>query len=240
MRKTRIAELDVVLFGGSDREGGGTGPMCVLLHGYGAPGGDLVPLAREIVAPRELRFAFPAAPTLLMDSSDGAEAPRAWWHIDMLELQRAAQLQQYEALMQHVPEGLAEARAKIEELISALESEHGVTRDKLVLGGFSQGAMLATDVVLRAARQSAALVILSGALVARDEWLPLMPARRGLPVLQSHGRSDPILPFALGQALQRALTAAGLPPEFHAWNGGHGIPGGVVDALGPFLKRVTS
>ena len=43
MRKTTLGELDVVLAGGPDRNGGGDGPMLVLMHGFGAPGNDLVP-----------------------------------------------------------------------------------------------------------------------------------------------------------------------------------------------------
>ena len=45
MKLQRIADLDCVLGGGDDGEGGGDGPMIVLLHGFGAPGDDLVTVA---------------------------------------------------------------------------------------------------------------------------------------------------------------------------------------------------
>ena len=210
--------------------------MLVLMHGYGAPGNDLVPLARQLEVERSVRFAFPAAP-LSLDQMPGA---RAWWHIDMAELQRAVMLHDYETLTTRVPAGLLEARATVSALLDALETDHGAARDQLVLGGFSQGAMLATDVTLHLERPPAALVILSGSLICKNEWLPRMKARAGLPVVQSHGRADPVLGYDLAEKLRDELSAAGLKVEFHPFNGGHGIPNGVISALGQLVKRVTA
>jgi phospholipase/carboxylesterase len=235
MKRAKVANLDVVLAGGVDRQGGGDGPMLVLLHGYGAPGEDLVPLARQLVVAPNVRFAFPAAPVAL----DGSGSARAWWELDMVELQRAVMLGDYQTLKTRVPAGLSEARAAVTELLDVLEREHGARRDQLILGGFSQGAMLATDVTLRAERPPAALVIMSGSLICRDEWLPLMKARAGLPVLQSHGRADPVLSYELADELRRELTDAGVPVELIPFSGGHGIPNGVLDALGALIARVT-
>jgi phospholipase/carboxylesterase len=236
MRTVVIAGLDVVLTGGPDREGGGSGPMVVLMHGYGAPGDDLVPLSRQLQVPREVRFAFPAAPHGL-EQVPGA---RAWWHIDMVELQRAVMLGDFDTLKRRVPDGLADARSKVTELLDALERDHGAKREQLVLGGFSQGAMLATDVTLRLERPPVALAILSGSLICKDEWLPLMKARSGLPVVQSHGRADPVLSYDLAEELRDEMKAAGLAVEFVPFNGGHGIPNGVIDALGKLSSRFTA
>jgi phospholipase/carboxylesterase len=236
MKRARVANLDVVLAGGDDRQGGGNGPMLVLLHGYGAPGDDLVPLARQLVVPSNVRFAFPAAPLAL---EMGGSSARAWWELDMVELQRAVMLGDFETLKTRVPAGLSAARGALTELLDVLESEHGARREQLVLGGFSQGAMLATDWTLRAERPPAALVIMSGSLICRDEWLPLMKARAGLPVLQSHGRADPVLSYELAEELRLALTAAGAPVEHVPFSGGHGIPNGVVEALSALIARVT-
>lgn len=236
MRKVRVAELDVVLTGGPDREGGGTGPMLVLMHGYGAPGEDLVPLARQIRLDPSVRVAFPAAPHAL-DSIPGG---RAWWPLDMVELQRALMERDYALLTSRVPAGLVEARERVTALLDALERDHGARPDKLVLGGFSQGAMLATDVTLHLETPPAALVVLSGSLIAKDDWLPRMKARAGLPVLQSHGRADPVLSYELAEKLRDELTAAGLAVEFQAFNGGHGIPDGAVSALSQLVARVTA
>ena len=59
MRQLKLGTLTAHVTGGTDRDGGGAGPVVVLLHGYGAPGTDLVPLWRELAVPHEVRFVFP-------------------------------------------------------------------------------------------------------------------------------------------------------------------------------------
>ena len=78
---------------------------------------------------------------------------------------------------------------------------------------------------------------MSGALIAASEWAALAPKRKGLPVLQSHGTRDPILPFATGEKLRDLLMSAGLEHTWVPFNGEHAIPGAVLDALGVFLER---
>jgi phospholipase/carboxylesterase len=234
MKQLRLGDLNVHLAGGSDREGGGDGPMVVLLHGYGAPGTDLVPLWREIAVPEGTRFAFPEAP-LELAILPGA---RAWWEIDIARYERAMTSGgDIAELTRGVPDGLAESRAKVIALLDALEREHAAK--DIVLGGFSQGAMLALDVALRTDRPLAALVLMSATLIAADEWKPLMQKRAGLPVLQSHGRSDPLLPFFVAEQLSGLLKDAGLDTRFIAFNGGHTISLGVLDELGALVERVT-
>ncbi|HVY27293.1 MAG TPA: hypothetical protein VHB79_12125 [Polyangiaceae bacterium] len=240
MRRLKIADLSVVLAGGPDGNGGGDGPMVVLMHGFGAPGDDLVALAEHVQVPREVRFAFPAAPLALEMGVPAEYAGRAWWLIDMMELQHAVMTRDYATLTGRVPNGLTEARARVVALLDALEKDHGAARNQLVLGGFSQGAMLATDVTLRTERPPAGLAILSGSLICRNEWLPLMKARAGLPVLQSHGRADPVLSYEIAEELRRELASAGLAVEFVPFNGGHGIPPTALAGLSQLVQRATA
>lgn len=217
----------------------------VLLHGYGAPGDDLVGLAREIDAPPGTRFVFPEAPLGLgLGLGLGAQAGdgdgRAWWPIDMARLEVALNTGQIASLLRDVPPGLATSRTAVVALLDALERDHGAIPDRTVLGGFSQGAMLSLDVALRSKRALAGLVLLSGTLVCADEWQPLMPMRAGLRVLQSHGTADPLLLFPIAEALRALLESAGLDVEWVPFRGGHGIGVEVLDALGRFLKKVTS
>jgi phospholipase/carboxylesterase len=140
MRTLRMAELTVRITGGNDREGGGSGPVVVLLHGYGAPGDDLVPLFRVLRAPRDTRFVFPEAP--LVPPEIAAYGGRAWWPIDTVALQRAAAEGRADERARMVPEGLREANQQVNALLDAVERELGVNGEQIVLGGFSQGGML--------------------------------------------------------------------------------------------------
>lgn len=232
MRTETLGGLRVRITGGEDRQGGGDGPAVVLMHGFGAPGDDLVPLARVIDVPRATRFVFPEAPM----SVPGFAAGRAWWMIDPRKLDRIARGETAD-MSREVPPGLDEARAHIVALLDEMEAS--LRPSKLVLGGFSQGAMLACDVALRTDRALAGLVMLSGTFVARDEWTPLMPARRGLPAFLSHGTADPLLPYALTEQLRDALRDAGLAVTWSSFRGAHEIPPGVLEGVGAFLRGVV-
>src|SRR5580704_31109 len=111
MRIVELGGLKVRIAGGTDREGGGEGPAVVLLHGFGAPGDDLASLWRVLPAPPGTRFVFPEAPLSL--SVLGMIEGRAWWMIDIARFQRARSPKDLQSLMSQVPDGLAEARARV-------------------------------------------------------------------------------------------------------------------------------
>ncbi|MGH7282139.1 MAG: alpha/beta hydrolase, partial [Polyangiaceae bacterium] len=163
---------------------------------------------------------------------------RAWWNIDVGRFQIAMMKGEVEELVREKPEGLDESRALVEEMLDTLEKE-GTPRSRVVLGGFSQGSMLALDVTLRAKNPPAGLVLLSSTLIAADEWRPLMSNRKGFRVLQSHGREDPILPFEVATELRDELVKAGMGIQFIEFRGGHGIPPQVVDAMGVYLRQLA-
>ena len=48
MREEQVGGLRTRIAGGTDGKGGGRGPLVLLLHGFGAPGDDLVPLADAV------------------------------------------------------------------------------------------------------------------------------------------------------------------------------------------------
>ncbi len=232
MRVDRFGDLDATLAGGTDGKGGGDGPIVVLLHGFGAPGDDLVPLAQVLGAPAGTRFLFPRAPVELPGMFGDA---RAWWMIDVEKLQRDLAAGRARDLSEDEPEGLPDARAKMASFLASLDSRLGASAP-LVLGGFSQGAMLALDTVLHVERPLAGLVALSGTLLSAKTWVPRMPARADLPVFQSHGRADPLLPFSVAEMLKDELRGAGLSVTWEPFEGGHEIPPPVLDKLGAFLR----
>jgi phospholipase/carboxylesterase len=215
----------------------------VLMHGYGAPGDDLVGLGGAIAVPAGTTFLFPEAPSgmsgtaALMTLTDEG---RAWWQIDIARYQRAAMLGTVEKLVEDVPEGLPDARASVIAMLDAYERETSTPSDRIVLGGFSQGSMLALDVALHTERPLAGLAILSGTLLASKEWIPRMAARKELPVFQSHGTCDPILPFPVAERLRHELESAGMRVSFTSFDDGHGIPPEVMRDLGTWLSRTSA
>jgi phospholipase/carboxylesterase len=229
----------VNICGGEDREGGGDGPLVVLLHGFGAPGDDLVPLYRQLDVPQKVRFAFPAGPLDLRTLGAGYAGGRAWWMIDIAALDAAMRGVGREDRSDQVPDGLAEARTALVTVLDELETRLGAPRDKTVLGGFSQGAMLSLDVALRSDRAFGGLALMSGTIVARREWEPLFEKLAATKVVQAHGRTDPLLPFGIAERLRDRLLEAKADVRWVPFPGGHTITGSVLEELGRLVREVA-
>jgi phospholipase/carboxylesterase len=241
--RTRLAEAEDVTPGKDGEKGSLT---IVLLHGFGAPGDDLVGLAPELSSVREggcgphVELVFPEAlhtlQELMIQSADRIPSEiRAWWMIDLEALERGERGDR----SAEVPPGMAAARDAVNAMLDALAAERARQGRsfRLVLGGFSQGAMLAVDVALaKPERALEGLVLLSGTMLAEDLWVPRMAARKGLPVFQSHGRVDTILPYAGGDRLRHELVAAGLDVTFDPFDGPHTIPGPTLRRLSDWLR----
>ncbi len=206
----------------------------VLLHGYGAPGTDLVGLHQGIAVTTPTRFIFLQAPHLL-DGQQGPHAGRAWWHIDMMALQIARMTGQNELLATQEPDGLDAAREALGAALDELHSDHGLRMERTVLGGFSQGAMLSCDFALRSPTAPEALLQLSGTVICESDWTELMKRRAGLRVFQSHSPDDMVLPFSLAERHRDNLLSAGIDVDFVTFRGGHGIAPDVLQRLSSFL-----
>jgi phospholipase/carboxylesterase len=239
MRTFTAGPLRVRAAGGIDREGRGDGPAVVLCHGYGAPGDDLVALARVLDAGPGVRWFFPEAP-LSVDLGPGFDdfEGRAWWPIDMARLQRDVMRGDLRALQDGTPPGLDEAREALAACVDALALDEGVRPEALVIGGFSQGAMVTTEWALASRPGVAGLAILSGTVVNAERWRGHLAAgaARGLDVWQSHGVHDAVLPFALAEALRDLLAGGGARVEFVPFRGAHEIPPHTLEAFGAFAR----
>ena len=237
MREEYIGGLRTRVTGGTDGKGGGHGPLVLLLHGFGAPGDDLVSLADVLNVPAGTRFVFPEGPLSL---SFGPMDARAWWLIDMTRMQADRMAGRVRDLSQDIPKGLTPARETMLACIKEVERQFSADPRTTLLGGFSQGAMLSCDVMLRTAQPYAGLIQLSGTLLATQEWMPLLQKRKGLPVFQSHGMQDEILPYVGAERLRNTLSHGGLAVEWHSFRGGHEIPRTVLRQLGPFITKAVT
>ena len=215
--------LRVRVLGGTDRRGGGDGPAILLCHGFGAPGDDLVGLARGVDVGAQTRWFFPEAP-LEVELGFGMKG-RAWWPIDIMRYQVLAGRGDLRTLMHETPEGLPRARAALEECIAQLTTKYSLNHDRLILGGFSQGAMLTTELSIHAQTSYAGLVIFSGTVISMDRWrAALAQVRTPMHVMMTHGRRDALLPFAGAELLKEMFEAAGANVRWTAHQGGHEIP----------------
>jgi len=221
-RKRRIGPLECLEVAGDP-----SAPTIVLFHGYGADMTDLASLAGAIQAPRNSNWYFPNGP--LTVPLGGHFEGRAWFPIPLAELQAGATID----LTERIPPGMKKARENALQFLSKLN----VDPKKLVIGGFSQGAMLSTDLVLHMDQKPAGLALLSGTLVNATEWGELA-ARGAMPFFQAHGAHDQVLSFAHAQKLEQLLKKNGWQGQLQRFEGGHEIPPEVIIQLGAFLRKV--
>lgn len=185
----------------------------VLLHGYAMHPSDLAPFVESMGVPGT--FYLPEGPVKAEPSG------RAWWPIDQerRNLEMAAGPRD---LWQAHPPGAAAARAHFASLLHQVCARHGGASPVVI--GFSQGGMLACDTLLRDGGPMSALALLSASRISLDEWLPRAERLAGMPVLVSHGRQDPDLAFAAGEALRDFCARSGALVTWVPFEGGHEIP----------------
>jgi phospholipase/carboxylesterase len=205
-------------------------PWIIFFHGYGADCNDLYSLGEMIATNKTYNWLFPNG--ILEVPIGPAWTGRAWWNIDMMEIQRAMETGVPRDFSAEIPKGFDKARDAAMEMIRQLR----VPWNQIILGGFSQGAMLATDLYLRAPETPKGLVIMSGSLVSQDEWKKLVPARAGEKFFQSHGEMDQVLGFKQAQKLETLLTQNGMKGSLTGFRGGHEIPPMVLQKIGQYIN----
>ena len=199
--------------------------LLVFLHGYGANGADLLGLA-DVMGPHlpGVAFVAPDAPEQCRGGGFGFQ----WFPVPWIDGSAQGE----------ADAGLEASTADLQSFLGARLAEEGLTPDRLVLVGFSQGAMMSMHVAPRRDADIAGIVAISGRLL-RPERLA-EEARVKPPVLLMHGDQDPVVPFSDMAKAGDALVAAGVPTYGHVMKGtGHGIaPDGVGMALNFIRERL--
>jgi len=167
----------------------------ILLHGLGSDGADMRGLAEALTWPGRLLCpdAAPRPVTL-----NGGYVMRAWF--DILGLGPDDPVD---------AAGIHQAVAQVQRLIEA-ERAAGVPAERIFIGGFSQGGVVALHAALRHAERL-------GGVLALSTWLPLrqeLPAERSeaaldTPIFIGHGRHDDIVPLAAAERARDALRELG-------------------------------
>ena len=190
-------------------------PNCAViwLHGLGADGNDFVPLIHQWGLVDELgaRFVLPHAPQRPV-TLNGGMVMRAWYDLYDLGFSRNEDRQ-----------GIEQARQQLLSLIQR-ERERGLSSDRILLAGFSQGGALALHTALRCAEPLAGVLALSAYLPLADL---LMEEKRADPSLlairMDHGEQDPVVPFAAAERSREHIEAQGFHVEFHTYAMEHSL-----------------
>ena len=207
-----------------------TGPkprLAVLwLHGLGADGHDFEPIVPELGLGVPVRFVFPHAPVRPV-TINGGMAMRAWY--DILGFDRRAR---------EDSAGIRASAAAVTELVDR-EIARGMSSDRIVLAGFSQGGAIALHTALREPRPL-------GGVLALSTYLPLaatLASERSavnarLPLFMAHGTDDGVLPLQLAETARGALEALGYAVEWHAYPMAHSVCMEEIGAIGAWLAAL--
>lgn len=162
----------------------------VLLHGRGTSEQDLVPLL-DVFDPRErLVGAFPRGPLQL---------PPIGYHWYLVEQVGFPD-----------PETFIATFNRLGPWLEGLAERTGVPIGRTVLGGFSQGAVMAYSLSLGRGRpQPAGLLAFSGFMPAVPGFKLDLEDRSGFPVAIGHGTYDSVIGVDFSRSARTALSAAG-------------------------------
>lgn len=203
----------------ADRSGG---KLVVLLHGWGADGADLVPLAPALISADSHDAVFvPDAPFVCSANPFG----RQWFELS----DPASGLGRNAA-------ACLDTAGLIAAMLDSLSAETGFASDQLVLGGFSQGGMVSLTGGLAYAEPLRGLFCLSGAWLTPDQGVSQSAS---LPVFLAHGEVDPVVPVDCLVQAEASLRNAGFAPKtVRRAMMAHGIDQATTDQLAAFLAEL--
>jgi phospholipase/carboxylesterase len=178
----------------------GQPPAVLLLHGRGADERDLVGLAGAF------------DPRLLVVS---ARAPLSLgWGFQWYELVEVGT---------PGPAGFARSLDLLHRFVPEIVAGYGIDPARLVLLGFSQGAVMSAAVALSRPDLAAGAVLLSGYLPPTADLEIDESAVRGFPFFVGHGTDDPLIPISWGRQAREELSRLGTDVAYREYPIAHQI-----------------
>jgi phospholipase/carboxylesterase len=176
----------------------------VLLHGRGADEHDLFPLLDMLDPERRLLGATARGPLQLPPGGAHWYAVRRIGYPD--------------------PDTFHSTFPLLAGWLDGLLEEQGIGHDQLVLGGFSQGAVMSYALGLGEGRSApAGIVGLSGFIPTVEGFAVDLADRAGLRVAVGHGSHDPVIGVEWGRDARDRLRDAGAAVTYAEHPGGHAI-----------------
>ncbi len=200
----------------------------IWLHGLGADGHDFEPIVPELKLPNDLgiRFIFPHAPKRPI-AINGGMVMRAWYDIRIPDLS-----------LQEDEDSIRESSDILSSYIDA-EINAGITADKILIAGFSQGGAMTLFTGLRYPQKLAGLLALSTYLPLPDQLqAEANNANLKTPLMMMHGTFDPIIPVFQGQNSRYLLQQAGYSIEWHEYPMQHAVCPQEINDISHWLQQL--
>jgi phospholipase/carboxylesterase len=202
----------------------------IWMHGLGADGSDFVPIVRELdlTGCPGIRFIFPNADSIPVTINGGYVMP-AWYDILVMDLVRKED-----------ESGLRKSQKQIDALIER-EIERGISAEKIILAGFSQGCAMTLQTGLRFPQKLAGLMCLSGYLpIHSTVSAEHHPANKATPIFMAHGRGDGVVTIDRAEQSRDFLHALGYTIEWHEYLMQHSVCEEEITDIGHWLQRLLA
>jgi len=204
-----MSELDAIIIETSERPNA----AIIWLHGLGADGNDFVPIVDQLQLPSHyaIRFIFPHAPLRPITINQGYQMP-GWYDVSSLSI-----------VEQEDEAGIKESSAILKQLCESQEAD-GITSDRIIVAGFSQGGAIALHCGCRYPRPLAGIMALS-------TYLPLPQSLSDeissiateIPVFMAHGRQDDVVAYEYGKKSMEQLESNDIEVLWHEYDMGHAV-----------------
>ncbi|MCL4137362.1 UNVERIFIED_CONTAM: hypothetical protein GTU68_050174 [Idotea baltica] len=200
----------------------------IWLHGLGANGSDFLPIIPRLNLPDTLgiRFIFPHAPSIAVTINNGTVMP-AWYDIYAMDMEREIDTEQIMASSQ-----------AIKDLI-AREIKQGITSDKIVLAGFSQGGAVAIEAALTFDKPLAGIMSLSSYFATYRTIKP-HPANHAIPIHIFQGSRDDIVTEPLARLAESELKKLNYAPVYKSYSMGHEVHYQEIEDISTWLQHVLA
>ncbi|HEU4522092.1 MAG TPA: alpha/beta hydrolase [Thermoanaerobaculia bacterium] len=192
-------------------------PLVLVMHGRGADANDLADLAPALDGPGGYRFVFPNAPKPF-EAYPGMAFGYTWF--DGWPPSAGS---------------IAASRELLSRFLEEVTKRYPTPPGKILLAGFSQGALMALDAGLRTKTPIAGIVAMSGGLY--EENLPDLTAKKNLPILIVHGTADDVIPLPAARRARQFLERHGIQPEYGEFPMGHHVTAESIAVVADFLRR---
>jgi phospholipase/carboxylesterase len=197
----------------------------IWLHGLGADGCDFADIVPELGLPENatIRFIFPHGPIMPVTINGGYKM-RAWYDISNMDLGKEPDI-----------DGIEKNSKFVAEFIDA-EIEKGISSERILLIGFSQGGVMALHAATRYPKKLAGVASLSSYFPTAST-MPKDGVNSKIPVFFGYGNHDNVVSASLSQKAFEFLKSNGNQVEQHSYNMHHSVCVEELIVLGKWIEK---
>jgi len=200
----------------------------IFLHGLmdsGSGWEGAMKMIKSLGGLEHVKFILPTAPIIPVSINFGMKGT-AWFDITSLNPGGSEDIANLDKNMKF-----------IESLIEDEKKEYGIEPNRIILGGFSQGAALSLYSGFQFKDKIAGIIALSGFVPSLSLPSKIREENKSIPFIMYHGTADQLLNFKFGEMSFNLLKTQGVNGTFHPVQGmGHSATETELKEVGAFIK----